>query len=157
LGDWEAGGEGKIRRAIMNRWLLVIMIGMTLSMNSFSYSQAYKPEVPTVIKCNFIKTAYFMTRGETLDFKVKDKEEQFTFIISGLNTDTPTIKSSDGWESPLTILRRNKNSIYLVELTHYGYVNYIALLLDQKVVTFVKSYPSSANVSMCFMSFGYFE
>jgi hypothetical protein len=146
-----------MRRFVMNRWLLVIVVGMSLSINSFSYSQAYKPEVPTVVKCNFIKTSYFMTRGEALDYEVKGKEEKFTFIISGLNTNTPTIKSSDGWESPLTILRRNQNSIYLAELTHRGYVNYIALLLDQKIVTIAKSYPITADAAMCYMGFGYFE
>jgi hypothetical protein len=124
-------------------------------MVSFSFGQAYKPTVPTKIKCKLKKTAYFITKDGIINVDVE--EEKNSFIISGLDSDTPKIKISDGWESRLYVLQRNKEAIYLAEVTGAGFVIYISLLLKQKVVTFVKSYPITDSASMCYMSYGHFE
>jgi hypothetical protein len=140
----------------------------------------------SVIKCTFDKTAYFWIgkkQGKGTMYKVESwlkniyshayifmtgdrnteleaKNEDYSFIISDLNTDTPNIKGNLG-ESQLHILLRTPNTIYLAEVTPgENALNYITLFPKKGVVIFSKQYqmfpPENGEIA-AYMSVGHFE
>ena len=136
----------------------------------------------SIVKCNFDKTASFWIGpknrtlldkfknifngllGKNYFFAIGDEEaafdlshdKDFSFIIAGLNSDKPIMKGNLG-ESELHILLKNKNTIYLIEVTPAGNANYITLFPKRRLVIFSKQYQMINGEIAAIVSVGHIE
>ena len=111
------------------------------------------------VKNIFSKLIYFSLGNENAELDLSH-DKDFSFIISGLNTDEPQMKGNFG-ETPLNILWRTEDTIYLAELTPLkNAINYITLFHKRKIVIFSKQYemlPGGKGQIFAYMSVGHFE
>ena len=175
-------------------FILILLAFILQTFNNFTFGgTTFKHkrigEPISIIKCTFVKTAYFWIGKEqekgTMEiiYKVRcwlkniysgayffitgdkyteleAKDEDYIFIISDLNTDTPKLKGNVG-ESQLYVLKRTPDTIYLAEVTPLGNaLNYITLFPPKRIVVFSKQYqmiPPDRGEITAYMSIGHFE
>ncbi len=107
----------------------------------------------SVITCTFGEFAYFSVKDGKL--KVEPDKENWSIVIAALDTDTPKMKGNMG-ESPLLILGRYSDIIYLAERTPLGNMIYITIFTKQGIVTFSKQYIIAGQI-MAYMCIGRFK
>ena len=105
----------------------------------------------------FTKSIHFLISNEKADLEITH-DKNFSFILSGLDTDKPIMKGNMG-ETPLHILWKTEDTIYLAEITPAkNAINYITLFPGRKIVIFSKQYIMLPFKGIsAFMCVGHFE
>ncbi len=93
----------------------------------------------SILTCKFEDISTFYYDNGKVKAELDKEKNANQVIFAGLDTETPVMKGNMG-ETPLGILKKDSDVIWLAEMTDLGSINVWTIFKKQKIVIQAKQY-----------------
>lgn len=123
---------------------IAITMLLVLSLVIIGMATVYaKMEEPVNIRCTFLLTQFYSITNGKAEIGTTEK---FEFVIKGINTLEPLLVGDTGTSILLPFPSSASETIYLIEHTPFGNINYITIFPRMKRIIFIKGYGHMGNM-----------